>query len=644
MEKKMYVRLCDTLNDKGILIPENENIYNHIKNKKKDYYTSVYKYNEEQKKIFDKTGTITGITEVTTDLIIFDFDSKDLEEARNDTKILVQRLIEEGIADDFINIYFSGGKGFHVTVLTDDEFTPEQHKKIALKFAGDLTTWDNRVYNGARVFRVPNTRHKETKLYKTQIELSELIGSSIDEIKGFASEDGEIFSPIPTIIPAHIKEVLSEQQKETSKPSNVTGVLNLLDRPKFLSPWKYGVLQGYFPEGTQNDAIMILASTFKANKFDLKDAFYLVKSACDKQAERFNKEPIDDDDIEARVEKVYEASWNGGQYSEDNFPKKLQDYLIENGIPRKKQADMADLQSVDEVYDTFENYAENIDMNTVKTGIKDLDKICRITTSMLVGLLGCPAAGKTASVLNILNKMSKGGEESVFFSLDMGKPLVYQKFAQRFTGKSGEEIFDIFKNKEEEEKTKIKKLIADNYKNVKLCFKTSSTVDDMRQYIVNYQETTGKKLRLVVVDYLEKVVGPFSDATANAGAVAKQLQELANDLELCVIVLLQPQKIAGTPADPITSYRRIKGASIIEQDCRVIISLWREGYASESYENDNFITYAVLKNTMGALGKVDCGWEGKTGRVYDLEDIQRQQLKELREWKREKKANEEFDI
>ena len=53
MEKnKMYVRLCKDLRDHGKLISSNESVYDHIQSKEKDYYVSVFDYNEEQKKQF----------------------------------------------------------------------------------------------------------------------------------------------------------------------------------------------------------------------------------------------------------------------------------------------------------------------------------------------------------------------------------------------------------------------------------------------------------------------------------------------------------------------------------------------------------------------------------------------------------------
>jgi replicative DNA helicase len=239
-----------------------------------------------------------------------------------------------------------------------------------------------------------------------------------------------------------------------------------------------------------------------------------------------------------------------------------------------------------------------------------------------------------------MKKHSGEGEASILFSLDMGKPLIYQKLVQKETGIASDDIFKIFVDRDEKKKQEIKQSVSSAYGNVQMCFKTGSTVDDMKKYIIEFEHTTGKKVRMIAVDYLEKLVGPFSDATANSGYNAAKLQELVNELELCCLLLLQPQKMAGDPSDPLLTYRRVKGASVIEQDCRVIFSIFREGYHPQNYDQDYFITYAILKNTMGVLGSVDCYWEGKTGDVHPIDDEGKIELEKLRQRRREKKAME----
>ena len=38
---------------------------------------------------------------------------------------------------------------------------------------------------------------------------------------------------------------------------------------------------------------------------------------------------------------------------------------------------------------------------------------------------------------------------------------------------------------------------------------------------------------------------------------------------------------------------------------------------------------AILKNDLGELDMFDFGWNGKRGEIYELEDIQRQDLRDL---------------
>jgi hypothetical protein len=646
--KKMYRRLCSGLADKGKLIPVEDNVFNYINNLDRDYYLSLYMYNEEQKKRFYEKkddSTINGaarILDVVTDKLVFDFDDKEnLEHARQDTLELCDRLKKQGIETDSITITFSGNKGFGVEAITDQEFTPEELKQLAKNLAGDLKTFDPVIFNASRIIRVPFTKHQESSLYKTVLEYRELETLSIKDIQGIAKIQYEEPFINDTIVklPKTLLQLKEKKKKKTNTNLQLSNI-DLSKKPKWLSNWKFALTEGYFPPGMRNSALMIIAATYRGNGQSKLHAYHACKAACEYQSQRFDQDKYDKEELwKTVIEVVYGDTWEGGTYAEENFPDNLKEYLEELGIPRKKGEDNP-LVPIDDIFNTFENFAENIDKNTIKTGISDLDKMCRVTTSMLVGVLGAPGAGKTATILNILNNHSLNGEASVFFSLDMGKPLVYQKMAQKFTGYSSDRIFDIFKNRQESEKEKIRNKIEEAYSNVQMCFRTGSTVDDMKKYIESYEEQTGKKVRLIAVDYLEKIVGPFSDSTANSGYNAAKLQELANELEICVLLLLQPQKMAGDPSEPLLTYRRVKGASVIEQDCRVIFSVFREGYDPQTYENDRFITYSVLKNTMGELGSVDCFWSGLTGDVSEIDDYGREELKAIRRQRMEKKKLE----
>lgn len=653
-----YYRLCRSLQDVGVLIPQNEDVYKHVSTGS-DWYKSIYTYSEEQKslaeellKVDAKTRPrgVAGITDVVTPLLVFDFDAeKHLDEAQKSTVTLCARLIESGIEKEAIQICFSGGKGFSVVVETTESFSPEQHKTLAKKFAGDLPHFDPKVYNASRIFRVPFTKHQETGLHKIPLTLNELSEASIDEIQTWAKNDYEPNIPEtwqPVRLPASL--LITEEAPSEKMAESVAEALDLSKKPSWLSNWKYALLNGYFPQGTRSYALMILAATFKNQGLPKDIAYRMLKGAAEMQAKLFNTDRFPDRELFTTVlSQVYGPFWKGGTYAEDNFPDDLKAFLEERGVPRNDAGTTKNelpLVNIDDVYNTFENFAENIDKNTIKTGINEFDERFRITTSMLVGLLGAPGSSKTSLATQILEYNSLKGEEGLFLSLDMGAPLVYQRLAQRVSGLSSDDLFEAFKKNDTVVKSTIRDKIKQNFSNVTFSFRTGASVEEMKNYVIEHQNRTGKKVRLIVVDYLEKIMGGFADATANSAAAAAKLQGMANELDACVIVLLQPQKAAGDPSEPLTSYRRIKGASVIEQDCRFVMSIHRPGYSSATFENDKFLSINVLKNTMGMLGQVDCAWNGLRGQIDELDDAGKDELASLRKQiELAKKAEDEGD-
>lgn len=648
MEKKLYRRICETLTDYGKYIPKNEDIYKNLKDK--DYYTSIYYYNEEQVKQASeeieingkkRPRGIAGMKDVVTDKLVWDFDSEKVEEAKRDTISLVLKLKKLGVEEDAIRICFSGSKGFAVEVLTNQTFTPQEFKIITKDLAKNLKTYDSVVANPSRIFRLPLTKHNKSGLYKIPLYFDELKDLSINKIKEAAKEKPERNDEVMS---SWVKSNIDfDIPKLTPKEGDITPKTSVLNEkipyfkvdynrnPLKLIPWKLALSQGIFPAGTRNDALMILGATFKSKGMDREQCYYALKAAADKQSRLFNQDKYNKDEIWKNViTPIYSDLWNGATYSTANFPEKLRDFFLESGIPEiNEETAGSGLVNIDELFGTFSNFAENIEQNTIKTGIKELDGFCRIMTGMLVGWLGCPGSGKTASMLQILSNVSERGEESVFFSLDMSGNQIYEKLARNCTDYNEGEIFRAFQNNQTHVKDDIRNKIKDTYENVQFNFQSAASVDDMKKYIRDYESNTGKKIRLVVVDYLEKIKGSHSDPSVSAGQEASKLQDMAKELDVAVIVLLQPQKMVGEPDAPITSYRRIKGASVIEQDCRVIISQWRPGYSPTSFDDDRFVTYAVLKNTMGSLGVVDCFWNGERGSIKNISDQGRQELKDL---------------
>ena len=290
------------------------------------------------------------------------------------------------------------------------------------------------------------------------------------------------------------------------------------------------------------------------------------------------------------------------------------------------------ISTIGETFSAFENFANNIDKNTIKTGIKELDKNLRLTVGMSSGLVASPGVGKTSVSLQMLNNMSKTGEHTLFYSFDMYAPIVYQNLVQKHFNLNSTAMFEKFKT-DKHFKEKVKEVLSQEYGNVSFCFRTGQTVPNMIDTLSEAEDKKGKKVKLMVVDYNELVQTDYSDATASSSFVAQKMREIAQSRDTHVFSLFQPSKISGTPADEIKSYNSAKGSGAISQSVSVMLGMSRPGYNPQQPDDDRFINLACLKNRMGPLFSLDFGWKGLTGTISDLDDDERIELKKIREKK-----------
>jgi hypothetical protein len=636
-----YIRLAEGLN-KYKLIPTTENIWNHIKSNEKDYYTSIYEYNEDHYNTWKSTKTVAGIKDVFTKKLLWDFDdASNIENARQDALTLVSRLVTKGIPEGNIQVCFSGMKGFSVEIATDYKFTPEEFKNVTANLAEGLATYDNVVSDPNRVVRVVGTKHNKSGLYKFPLSVSSLSEMSVDAIKSSAASldnlnEDVLSNWVEVKLPATITSLTASKKVDNSAVV-FDDALDLSRKPKWLTDAKFALQEGFFGSGERNTAFMVLASTYKNQGFNKDIVYRMLKGVAEVQAARTGQERYLDRELWANiVNVVFNPNWKGGIYSYENTPL-LREVTTRLGLKPPGSEDLPQLVTVESVTDVFKKFALDIDKNTIKLGITQVDNDVKITTSMLVGLLAAPSAGKTTVSLSVLNSLSNSNLKAIFFSLDMGAPLVYQRLIQRHTGLSGKKIFQMYKDADPRVE-EFQNIVAKEYKNVRFCFKSGITTQDIKEYILKNEEREGERAKLVVVDYLECLSGPFSDSTANTALIAQQLKDIANELEICIVLLLQPQKSAGDPSAELLSYRSIKGASVIEQAASIIFTLWRPGFSPKDPANDKYMSMAVVKNRMGGLSSYDFAWSGLTGELRELSTEEAYELKDLRE---QKKAEQE---
>lgn len=129
--------------------------------------------------------------------LYLDFDNiQDFSQAQADAITTLSYLkVCYHISEDNVLIYFSGNKGIHIIVPTGIlgvEPTPLLngiYKYIAnsIKSFTKHKTIDTQIYDNKRLFRIPNTIHEKSGLYKIPITATELRSLTEEEIRRMAA-------------------------------------------------------------------------------------------------------------------------------------------------------------------------------------------------------------------------------------------------------------------------------------------------------------------------------------------------------------------------------------------------------------------------------------------------------------------------
>lgn len=637
----MYVRLSEGLN-KYQLIPKESNVWDYIKDPdNKDYYQSIYYYTQDHYNHWKKTKSLAGITNVKTDKLVFDLDdAKNPENAKNDALTLITKLIQMGIPKEGFEIEFSGNKGFSIEVPTTSKFSPEELKTLALNLTEGLKTRDSSVYDPQRIFRIPGTKHNKSGLYKFPITLDQLTTLTIDQIKTLAKDYNNVDKNISVFTVDLPQSVINLKDKKKVEKSETLfeyhDSLDLSSKPKFLSAAKYALQEGFFKEGERSLSLTILAATYKSLGFNQDICYRYLKGVAEVQAKRNNSDRFPDNEIWNNIIKVvYSPSWKGGTFSQANT-ELLQTVSKRLGLPSDDRTEDVKPKFLTSVTDKFKTYVKNIEQNTIKTGIDLIDKHVFISTGANVAIVGAPGSAKSSIALEILRNTSRNGVKSVFASLDMSSTRIYEKVMYKLTGKKREELYDLFKNDKEGE---VLKQLEDNFGNVFFYDRSMPSVQELKEYILACERDSGEKIKLVVLDYFERISSDLSEDTAASKKVAGELQSLVNDLDIALITLVQPNKMSGDMSQPIKSYTNIKGSSFLAQSFRIVMGIYREGFDPQVPENDKYLTLNILKNDLGETASLDFAWHGKRGEIEELDEYQKVDLAELRRSKKKPEDN-----
>jgi len=159
--------------------------------------------------------------------VFFDFDCKPKEDESGDQEERLMRSVRSSLADarkvvswfmtlgvkqSHIQCWYSGQKGFHVIVRPEVfGITPHRHLTAIVKMAVlqladylDIPTLDRSVYSRARQWRIPNSSHAGSNLFKYELTCRELLDWDAKAIRTRAKEPRTDFPSEEALPVSHV--------------------------------------------------------------------------------------------------------------------------------------------------------------------------------------------------------------------------------------------------------------------------------------------------------------------------------------------------------------------------------------------------------------------------------------------------------
>jgi replicative DNA helicase len=274
-----------------------------------------------------------------------------------------------------------------------------------------------------------------------------------------------------------------------------------------------------------------------------------------------------------------------------------------------------------------ERFAAGDGVTGVPTGFTDLDqKTAGLQPTELIILAARPAMGKTSFALSLAqNAAVGGGWPAIVFSLEMSAT----QLAERLLCSEARVDSSALRRGQLQRQDMTNLTYAAN-----TLAKAPILIDDTpalslrelrsraRRFRSNKELFAGKKMGLIVIDYLQLMRGSNQSAKASReqeiSEISRGLKSLAKELECPVIALSQLNRSLESRTDKRPQLSDLRESGAIEQDADVILFIYRDVVYNKDAENPDIAEVIIGKNRHGAIGTVETRFEGRFTRFENL--------------------------
>lgn len=481
--------------------------------------------------------------------LFFDIDCKDLQQAQEHAKELVRMMYQNlSINPQKLFICFSGSKGFHIGLHQNlfggfgfAKDLPLKIRALACIVSGvcyempiesveqeylqsdpkSFRGIDLGIYNANRIFRAINSLNAKSGLYKIGLSANELFHLSIEQIQALAQTPRTNFA-------------LSHQVSE------LTPIDELVDC------WRQA------SEFTSSDYVKTQQPT--TTKLVNTEAFFCPPSEGDRNNSLFKQAAMLFDHSDLSKESVRQLIDCINLASKNPLPEKEIDTLVKSAYSRTNSHDKP-FQSK-EVVSTVENFSHWVDdwvdyqtseRKPLTMLIPEFDGDSEYDyRGKLVCLIGGAGSMKSYFAQNVLREnIHRYGSRCAYASMEMSKVQNVNRFFDLVFDAKGiaasRYLKEVVKSDKKRFYNEVSGMVSALSGKLLLSNKSNVSTDYLRKWIFTIMEVHGT-VDILLVDGASMMEGASVDEIKAMNKHSEQLKALANELNICIMVIFHLTK------------------------------------------------------------------------------------------------------
>lgn len=253
------------------------------------------------------------------------------------------------------------------------------------------------------------------------------------------------------------------------------------------------------------------------------------------------------------------------------------------------------------------------------TGLAPLDNLLGgLCPGNLVIIASRPAMGKSSLALNIVTHVvTRRCKAVLLFSFEMTR----EEQAQRALAAEARTDFSrILVGKPNPDEWDRLTVAANTLHNDRFHIVDGAPVTIAEMRSIARAHAASHQLDLIVVDYLQQVVGTGDNREQEVSSISRGLKALAMELRIPVLAMAQLSRAVEGRSDKRPTLSDLRESGSLEQDANKVMFIYRDDYYHPDSDEPGVAEIGIAKNRNGPTGMVKLRWTGRHTRFDSLED------------------------